>query len=199
VPALERPLGPAATAAVVFLLGFAVGLAGDACHVTSGTTRYEWDALPEIWQSRAWFPFLLAGSVTGGAWLAHRFGLPAGRARSRADAVIGAALVLALYAVTAALRGEPTTVSFVLTGALAVAIWAWWDPSPGALVVAVAAAVLGPLAEIVLVELDAASYAADADELAGVAPWLPALYFAAGAVASGLWMAVAAGSVRRIT
>src|SRR3954453_4850396 len=104
VPAPDRPLGPAATAAVIAALGFAVGLAGDACHVASGTTRYEWTALPLIWDSRAWFPFLIAAVVTSGAWLAHQAGLPATRDRTRADAVLGAALVLALYALTAALR-----------------------------------------------------------------------------------------------
>jgi hypothetical protein len=88
------------------------------------------------------------------------------------------------------LKGQPATVSVVLTGAIAVAVWAWWDPSPGALAIAAGAAVAGPLAEIVLVELDAASYASDSDDLGGVAPWLPCLYFAAGAVASGLWRAI---------
>ena len=78
--------------------------------------------------------------------------------------------------------------SVVLCGSVAVAIWAWWDPSPAAFLVAASAAVLGPLAEIVLVELGAASYADDA--LFGVAPWLPCLYFGAGAVASGLWAAL---------
>ena len=55
---------------------------------------------------------------------------------------------------------------------------------------ATAAAVAGPLAEIVLVSAGAASYAPDSDGLGGVAPWLQGLYFAAGAVASGLWSAV---------
>src|SRR4051794_38102752 len=112
--ALSRPLGPVATAGVVAVLGFAVGLAGDACHVASGTTRYEWTALPTIWESRAWFPFLIAGAVTAGAWLAHRAVLPAGARRARPDVVIGAGAVLALYALTAALRHEPATVSVVL-------------------------------------------------------------------------------------
>ena len=49
----------------------------------------------------------------------------------------GAALVLALYALTALLRGEAATVSVVLTGALALATWSWWDPSAGAFAVAV--------------------------------------------------------------
>jgi hypothetical protein len=159
--------------------------------VASGTTRYEWDALPEIWRSRAWFPFLVAGAVLSAAWMGRRADLPS-QERDGRDVVLGAALVLGLYALTAALRGQPAIVSVVLTGSVAVAVWSWWDPSPSAFVIAAAAAVLGPLAEIVLVSLDAASYASDSDDLAGVAPWLPCLYFAAGAVASGLWAPIEA-------
>jgi hypothetical protein len=168
-----------------------VGLAGDACHVASGTTEYEWDGVPAIWRSAIWFPLLVGGAVLLAAWTAERARLPAVRRRGRADVATGAVLVLALYALTAALRGEPATVSVVLTAALAVAIWSWWDPSPGALLVAAAAAVIGPLAEIGIVALGAAEYADDADGLGGVAPWLPCLYFAAGAVAARLWAAVA--------
>jgi cellulose synthase/poly-beta-1,6-N-acetylglucosamine synthase-like glycosyltransferase len=68
-----------------------------------------------------------------------------------------------------------------------------------ALAVAAGAAVLGPLAEIAIVQIGAASYAPDADDLGGVAPWLPFLYFAAGAVASGLWPALESRSVRQCT
>jgi hypothetical protein len=186
-----RPLGTAATAGAIAALGFAVGLAGDACHVASGTTHYEWDGVPAIWRSAIWFPLLVAGAVLGAAWLAERSPLAAARQRGRADVVAGAAAVLALYAITAALRHQPTTVSVVLTAALAAAIWSWWDPSRGALIVAIGAAVLGPLAEIVIVALGAASYADDVDGLGGVAPWLPCLYFAAGAVAARLWSAIA--------
>ena len=168
-----------------------MSLAGDACHVTSGTTSYEWDGVPEIWQSAIWFPFLVGGAILAGAYAAERAPLPPPvRVRRRVDVPAGAGAVLALYALTAALRGEPTTVAVVLTGAIAIAIWSWWDPSPRALALAVVAAVLGPLAEIVVVGIGAASYARDADELGGVGPWLPAIYFAAGAVASSLWAAV---------
>ena len=180
-----------ATAAIIFGLGFAVSLAGDACHVASGTTQYEWDDVPTLWKSAVWFPFLVAGSILAGAWLVERQRLPAVRRRGRADAVTGAAAVLALYAVTALVRGEPTTVSVVLTAALALAIWSWWDPSLGTFVVALGAAIAGPLVEIGITELGAASYAADSDGLGGVAPWLPCLYFGAGAVASTLWAAIA--------
>ncbi len=186
-----RPLGPAATAGAVFAVGFAVSLAGDACHVASGTTRYEWSGAPEIWNSQVWFPFVVGGAVLGAAWVAERAGLPAVRSRNRADAVRGAALVLALYALTAVLRGEPATVSVTLTAGLALALWPWWDPSPRAFAIAAGAAVLGPAAEALLVAIDASSYAEDTDGLAGVAPWLPCLYFGAGAVAAGLWDAIA--------
>jgi hypothetical protein len=188
-----RPLGAGATAAAVAGLAAVIALAGDACHVASGTTRYEWSGVPEIWKSQLWFPFLVAGGVLAAAWSGERAGLPR-RVRTRSDAVTGAALVLALYALTALLRGEPATVSVVLTGAIALAIWSWWDPSPGAFAIAAGAAVLGPAVEILIVALDGASYADDG--LWGVAPWLPCLYFAAGAVASGLWAALDAESSR---
>ena len=105
-----------------------------------------------IWKSQIWFPFLVGGAVLGAAWVADRAGLPAITRRTRADAARGAALVLALYALTALLKGEPATVTVILTGAIGLAIWSWWDPSPGAFAVAAGAAVLGPAAEILLAE-----------------------------------------------
>jgi hypothetical protein len=199
VAALTRPLGSTATAAAVAALGFAVGLAGDACHVASGTTQYDWDGLPTIWRSAIWFPLLVAGAVVLAAWLAERQSakLPPARERTRGDVIAGAAAVLGLYALTAALEGEPTTISVILTGSIAVLIWRWWDPSAGALTVALAAAVAGPLVEIGVVATGAASYADGSDGLAGVAPWLPCLYFAAGAVAARLWRAVAGAPIAR--
>jgi hypothetical protein len=188
-----RALGTGPTAAVVFAIGFAISLAGDATHVASGTTRYEWEGVPAIWKSALWFPFAVAGAVLAAAWLAERLGMAPARRRTRADAAVGAAAVLALYALTAALHGQPATVSVVLTAAVAAGIWAWWDPSPRAFAVAAVAAVAGPLAEAVIVEAGAARYLPGSDGLLGVAEWLPCLYFAAGAVASGLWSAVSGG------
>lgn len=188
--ATGRPLSPIATGLVIFAIGFAASLAGDACHVTSGTTTYLWPCIPTLWQSGLWFPFLVGGSVVGAARAGISRGLPR-RTRARRDVVTAIAAVLALYALTATMRGQPGTVSVVLCGAVAVLIWAWWDPSLGALGVALVAAVLGPLAEIGIVALGAARYASDSSALAGVAPWLPCLYFGAGAVASGLWRVIA--------
>lgn len=184
------PLRPAVTATILFAIGFLVSLAGDAGHVASGTTTYLWDGVPSIWRSDLWFPFAVALPILAGAWLGRRLGLPATRVRSRSDATIGVAAVLALYAFTSTLRGEPETVSLVLCCAIAVAVWAWWDPSPWPAVFGLVAAVAGPALEIAVVELGGCAYAADADGLFGVAPWLMPLYFAAGAVSSGLWAAV---------
>ena len=164
---------------ITFLLGFGIGLAGDACHVVSGTTVYS-SGIPTIWKSEIWFPFVVGFAVLAAAEVGRRAGLPR-RPRGVNDVIIGGAIVLALYALTAVLRGQPATVSVVLCAAIAVAVWAWWDPSPGAFGIAIAAAVLGPVAEMFV-----ADYASDSDGLFGVAPWLPCLYFAAGAVASGL-------------
>ena len=170
---------------ITFLLGFGIGLAGDATHVASGTTGYDWDGVPALWNSAIWFPFVVGLAVLGAAEVGHRLNL-ATRPRSWTHVVGGAAAVLALYALTAALRGQPMTVSLVLCSAIAVAIWAWWDPTPGVFALAIVAAILGPVAEMLVVAMGAAHYASDADALGGVAPWLPCIYFAAGAVASGV-------------
>ena len=52
---------------ITFLLGFGIGLAGDACHVASGTTVYDWDGVPTLWNSAIWFPFLVGLAVLGAA------------------------------------------------------------------------------------------------------------------------------------
>src|SRR4051794_35870936 len=152
-----------ATTLTILALGAAVGLAGDACHVASGTTHYEWDGVPTIWKSAIWFPVLVAGAVLGAAWLAERSPLEPVNRRTRTDVIAGAGAVLALYAITAALKGQPATVSVVLTGALAATIYGWWDPSKDALLTAIGAAIAGPLTEIVIVAIGAASYADDSD------------------------------------
>lgn len=170
---------------ITFLLGFGIGLAGDATHVASGTTAYDWAGVPALWSSAIWFPFVVGLAVLGAAEVGHRLALPT-RPRTWTHVVAGAAAVLALYALTAALRGQPMTVSIVLCSAIAVLIWAWWDPTPAVLGLAVLAAVLGPVAEMGVVAVGAAHYASDADALGGVAPWLPCIYFAAGSVASGV-------------
>lgn len=174
----------------IAVIGALVALAGDACHVASGTTHYDVDGMPTVWRSAIWFPFAVGLAVLLAAWAASRSPLPPARRRTVPDVAVAAAAVLALYALTAALRGQEDTVSVVLTGAVAVAIALWWDPSARALSTGLVAAVLGPLGEIALTHFGWAHYAADSDGLWGVAPWLPCLYLASGAVASGLWDAL---------
>jgi hypothetical protein len=59
-----------------------------------------------------------------------RAGLPAARVRGPVDVVIGAAVVLALYALTAVLKGQPATVSVILTAAtVASGLWAAIEPA----------------------------------------------------------------------
>lgn len=168
-----------------FVVGGGIGLIGDACHISSGLTRYLWPGVPTIWKSAFWFPLVVGGSVALVARLGARLGLPR-NGRGRVDLVRGVGAVLALYALTAVLRGQPAIVSVTLCSALAIVIWAGWDPSPGTFALGCGCALIGPLVEIGVVALGAASYAEDARGLAGVAPTLPPLYFAAGVVASGL-------------
>jgi hypothetical protein len=168
-----------------FALGATIGLIGDACHISSGLTRYTWAGVPVIWKSACWFPPVVGGSLVVVARLGAAFGLPR-VARRRMQLLQAVAAVLALYALTAVLRGQPAIVSVTLCTALALVIWAGWDPSAGAFALGCGCALIGPLVEIGVVALGGAAYAEDSRALFGVAPTLPPLYFAAGAVASGL-------------
>lgn len=168
-----------------FALGAVIGLIGDACHISSGLTRYSWAGVPVVWKSAIWFPPVVGGAVLVVARLGARLGLPR-VARDRVQLVQGIGAVLALYALTAVLRGQPGIVSVTLCTALALVIWAGWDASAGAFALGCGCALIGPLVEVGVVALGGASYAEDSRALFGVAPTLPPLYFAAGAVASGL-------------
>lgn len=181
------------TAAIIFGLGFAVSIAGDACHVAAGVTRYEWDGVPVLWRSAIWFPLLVAGGVLALAVLGRHSRSAPARTRASTDVPAAAAAVLALYALTAVVHEQPQTVSMVLCSAVAILVWGIWDPSRGAALGGAIAAAAGPLAEIGVVAAGAASYAEDSDGLVGVAPWLVPLYFAAGAVAYRLWPALEGG------
>lgn len=172
----------------LFLIGASIALIGDAAHVQAGITEYLWDGVPVIWKSAIWFPLLVGSAIAVTAWIGSRFQLPV-RRRDRSDALIGAGLILALYCLTTVVAGAPSIAANGLCWGIAVAIWLWWDDSPGALVFALIATLVGPLAEIVMVELGASRYTEAYDGLFGVAPWLMPLYFATGAVLSGIFRA----------
>lgn len=169
--------------ALLFAIGAAVGLIGDASHVQAGITEYLWSGVPTIWKSALWFPLVVGGAMAGGAWIASRLGR--GAEHDRRDVLIASALILGLYCLTTLVADAPQIAANGLLWGIALAIWLWWDPSPRALAFALITMVVGPAAEIVMVGLGASQYLAPYDGLFGVAPWLMPLYFAVGAVLSG--------------
>ena len=170
--------------AVLFAIGAAGGLVGDAGHVQAGTTTYLDDS-PRIWESAIWFPILVGLATASLGELRLRLGPP----RPGFDARVGVgaiASVLAIYAITALVYDEPEGPATTLVLMLAVLVVCWLANGWPALACGLAAAVVGPLAEIVIVKLDLAEYAESADSLFGVALWLPALYLAFGVVVARL-------------
>jgi hypothetical protein len=169
----------------LFLVGATGGLVGDAGHVQTGTTVYLDDATPYIWESALWFPILVGLATASLGELRLWLGEPRPGYDVRI-AVAAIAAVLALYALTAIVHDEAELPSTVLIVGLAILIGFWLGGGTPALICALLIAVIGPAVEIVIVELDLAAYGESADGLLGVAPWLPALYFAFGFVAARL-------------
>ena len=171
--------------AILFAIGAVGGLIGDAGHVQSGTTTYLDDATPFIWRSALWFPILVGLATASIGELRLRLG-PARPGFDPRTGVAAIAAVLAIYAVTALVHDQPEEPATTLVVALAVLVGCWLADGRPAIICGLAAAIAGPLAEIVIVELDLSEYADSADTLFGVALWLPALYFAFGFVAARL-------------
>lgn len=170
---------------ILFAIGAAGGLVGDAGHVQAGTTTYLDDSLPFVWESALWFPILVGLATASLGELRLRLG-PARPGFDPRVGVAAIAAVLALYALTALVYDQPEGPATTLVVMLAVLVVCWLADGWPAIVCGVAAAILGPLAEILIVELDLAEYADSADTLFGVALWLPALYLAFGVVAARL-------------
>ncbi|HEY2734989.1 MAG TPA: hypothetical protein VGI70_13430, partial [Polyangiales bacterium] len=120
------------TALLIFALGAITGLVGDACHITSKTSEYASAHVPMIGCSAVWVPGLVGAFVVVLAWSGRALGLPRSR-RTGSDVFTGSAAVLALYALTATMRGQTSTVSVALCASLAVLIWRFWDRSLAAL------------------------------------------------------------------
>ena len=164
----------------LFLLGAVASLIGDHSHVVTGTTEYLTDAVPVVWSSPIWFPLLVAVATVSLAEL--RLHLPAPRTSVTArQGLAGVAAVVGTYVVTALVHSAPPVPSTVLIFALAMITWCALGDGPGALCGALAA-IGGPIVEAVLAAAGVLRYADDSDALFGVAPWLPALYFAFGVV-----------------
>jgi hypothetical protein len=166
--------------AFLFALGGAASLIGDHSHVATGTTEYLTDAVPFVWSSPIWFPTLVAVATVSIAEL--RLRLPDLRSAVTArQGIAGVAAVVGIYVTTALVHTAPAVPASVLIYALAAITWCALGDRWGALCGALAA-VIGPAVEAAVAAAGVARYADDSDALFGVAPWLPALYFAFGLV-----------------
>jgi len=180
-------------AVFLFLLGAVASLIGDHSHVATGTTEYLSDAVPFVWSSPLWFPLLVALATVSIAEL--RLRMPALRTSVTArQGLGGVAAVVGIYVTTALVHTAPTVPANALIYALAVITWCALGDRWGA-ICGLTAAVIGPAVEAVVAAAGLARYADDSDALFGVAPWLPALYFAFGVVVALL---AEIGSLRHI-
>lgn len=170
--------------AFLFALGAAASLIGDHSHVATGTTEYLTDALPFIWSSPIWFPLLVAVATVSLAETRLRMRDPRTSVTVR-QGIGGVAAVIGIYVITALAHTAPAVPVTVLIYALAAITWCVLGDGPGA-ACGVLAAVGGPIVEAVLAGVGVFRYADDSDALFGVAPWLPALYFAFGVVVAVL-------------
>jgi hypothetical protein len=181
-------------AVVLFLLGAVASLIGDHSHVATGTTEYLLYAVPFVWSSPIWFPLLVALATVSLAEL--RLHMPALRTSVTArQGLAGVAAVVGIYVTTALVHTAPPVPANALVYALAVITWCALGDRWGA-ICGLLAAVIGPAIEAVVAAAGLARYADDSDALFGVAPWLPALYFAFGVVVALL---AEVGSLRYIT
>jgi uncharacterized membrane protein len=170
--------------AFLFTLGAAASLIGDHSHVATGTTEYLTDAVPFICSSPIWFPLLVGAATVSLAEL--RLRLRASRTSVTArQGLAGVAAVIGIYIITALEHTGPAVPVTVLIYALAAITWCVLGDGPGA-VCGVLAAIGGPIVEAVLAGAGVFRYTDDSNALFGVAPWLPALYFAFGVVVAVL-------------
>jgi uncharacterized membrane protein len=170
--------------AFLFTLGAAASLVGDHSHVSTGTTEYLTSAVPFVWSSPIWFPILVGIATVSLAELRLRMRAPRTSVTAR-HGLAGVAAVIGIYVVTALEHTAPAVPVTVLIVALAAITWCVLGDGPGA-VCGVLAAIGGPIVEAVIAGAGVFRYADDSDSLFGVAPWLPALYFAFGVVVATL-------------
>jgi hypothetical protein len=93
------------------------------------------------------------------------------------------AAVVGIYVTTALVHTAPAVPVNLLIYSFAAITWCVLGDRWSALC-GVVAAVVGPVVEAGIAAAGLARYAEDSDALFGVAPWLPALYFAFGVVVS---------------
>jgi hypothetical protein len=171
-------------AALLFLFGATVGSALDGIHTWSHTTEYP----SPIFLKMAWWTppvFGMAALATGIAYplvekITRR---DVATARTRREAMTAFAAFVILYFTSGYLRAEnPVKLAVLAIGALY--LWARFARTREAALLALAAAIAGPVVEIVLVSFGAFRHLQP--DVLGIPMWLPALY-AAGSIALGLF------------
>lgn len=181
--------------AALFFVGAAGGLVGDMGHVVSGTTRYIEDPLPYVWESQLWFPVMVGAGTAALGWLRVRIG-DDGEGDGMREAAQMVAWVIALYALTALVRGEPQDVAVAIVYAAAAAICGAFAHSRADIGCGALAAIVGVTIEVILADAGVFAYAEDVADFLDVATWLPALYFAYGVVAGRLGLIAARMAAR---
>ena len=169
---------------LLFLIGAVISPFGDHGHVVSGTTQYLSTAVPFVWDSALWFPLMVGLATAATAELRLHLG-PLREDVDWRDGLAGIAVVMGIYAMTALLRHQPLVPATVLIVAFAVITWRCFGDGPGA-ICGLLAGIMGAGVEAAMVAAGLFRYAKDIDVLCGVAPWLPALYFAFGVVVAQL-------------
>jgi hypothetical protein len=178
---------------LLFFLGATVGSALDAFHTQSGTTAYA----HVIGLGMAWWTpplFGVAGLSTGLSYpLFERVsGKEVSPPATWSRALAGFALFVALYCASGYLPASNGIKLGVLVVGTA-GLLATLARTPAAAALAVAAAVVGPVVEIVLVGRGAFRHLQP--DVLGIPLWLPALY-AAGSVAFGVVGKKVTGAIR---
>jgi hypothetical protein len=168
----------------LFFVGAVGGLIGDAGHVSSGTTIYLQHGVPFVWKSAIWFPLMVGTATAATAEL--RLHLGEARPGDALEALGAAGAVIGIYAVSALVRDQPLGPATALVWALALLVVSRWAGGLPGLACGVATAIGGCLVEIVMIAAGVFEYGGDIGPLAGIPPWLPALYLAFGVVAARL-------------
>ena len=162
---------------LLLLFGATVGTLLDAMHTFGGATEY---LHPFVLRTAWWVPLLFTGAYGFGGFLyavGHKkLGGPA-EVPSWARVCFGVAVFSALYAITAFLPAS-NVVKLALLLAGAIALWFYLDRSRQGIVLALFAAVSGPVTEFVLWKLGMFRHLKP--DFFGVPMWLPALYLASG-------------------
>jgi hypothetical protein len=162
---------------ILFGIGAAGGLIGDAGNVSAETTRYLDHSVPFIWKSPVWFPALVGCGTVAVGFVRLKLG-PTRPGFDPRLAIGAGAAVVGIYSITS-VAGDDGTAAVALVATLAVITACLLADGPG-LICGLAAAFVGPLVEIAIVELDLSEYTQLNDSLFGVGLWLPGLYFAFG-------------------